>query len=523
LRREIPQKVDAQFSPTVQNRSESAARFGATLFRRTRSASLLSVTLSASTLGAMMPQQKVEAFTPSNLLGAVALPELVNSASFQTSTVPGLLAQTNQQPNTALAPIQAKVWQSQDGSNQLEPVFSTNPQVRSALQSPGQEAEGTILPGLVPSTEELSSPSLAMTAITGSPSLLQTESAELLSSSRINELATVLEAEIPQPAAASGNVESGRPTALVHKVQKGENLSQIAEKYKVSPESIAQSNKIPNPNVIEANQDLVVPSASISAAAAPLILGAWADNSKILSQAISQMGIASALLTPQQSLKPEQVSNVQPIAQPQPVAETLFPEKTPQAYWKQAPKSSSGPLALNMRPDGMATSRGSGMINSPIAMRATFPQLPALELPSLSSAEQFLPSSMQNGSQKYIWPAKGVFTSPYGWRWGRMHRGIDVAGPVGTAIVAAATGVVVKAGWDDGGYGYLVEIQHPDGSLTRYAHNSSINTRIGAAVQQGELIAAMGSTGRSTGPHCHFEIRPNGQRAVDPMYFLSRS
>jgi murein DD-endopeptidase MepM/ murein hydrolase activator NlpD len=518
LRREIPQKVDAQFSPTVQNRSESAARFGATLFRRTRSASLLSVTLSASTLGAMMPQQKVEAFTPSNLLGAVALPELVNSASFQTSTVPGLLAQTNQQPNTALAPIQAKVWQSQDGSNQLEPVFSTNPQVRSALQSPGQEAEGTILPGLVPSTEELSSPSLAMTAITGSPSLLQTESAELLSSSRINELATVLEAEIPQPAAASGNVESGRPTALVHKVQKGENLSQIAEKYKVSPESIAQSNKIPNPNVIEANQDLVVPSASISAAAAPLILGSWADNTKILSQAISQMGIASALLTPQQSLKPEQVSNVQPISQPQPVAETLFIEQK-----QQVPQSSLGPLALNMRPDGITTSSGSGMINSTIARRSTFPQLPALELPSLSSAEQFLPSSMQSGSQKYIWPAKGVFTSPYGYRWGRMHRGIDVAGPVGTPVVAAATGVVVKAGWNDGGYGYLVEVQHPDGSLTRYGHNSSISTRVGAVVQQGELIALMGSTGRSTGPHCHFEIHPNGKRAVDPMYFLSRS
>ncbi|NJM76886.1 MAG: hypothetical protein HC852_15235 [Acaryochloridaceae cyanobacterium RU_4_10] len=94
MRREIPQKVDAQFSPTEQNRSDSAARFGATLFRRTRSASLLSVTLSASTLGAMMPQQKVEAFAPSNLLGAVALPELVNSANFQASAIPELLTQT---------------------------------------------------------------------------------------------------------------------------------------------------------------------------------------------------------------------------------------------------------------------------------------------------------------------------------------------------------------------------------------------------------------------------------------------
>jgi murein DD-endopeptidase MepM/ murein hydrolase activator NlpD len=512
LRREIPQKVDAQFSPTEQNRSDSAARFGAILFRRTRSASLLSVTLSASTLGAMLPQQKVEAFTPSNLLGAVALPELVNSANFQTSAIPGLLTQANQQPNTALAPIQANVWQSQDGSNQLEPVFSTNPQVRAALQSPGQESEGTILSDLIPAVDRQSSPSLAMTASDDSSSPLE------------NELSKVLEADIPQASIPTPeNLESGKPTALIHKVQKGENLSQIAEKYKVSPESIAQSNKIPNPNLIEANQDLVVPSASISAAAAPLILGSWADNTRILSQAISQMGIASALLTPQQPLKPEQASNTQPISQPQTIAATLLTsEKAPQAYW-QDPKSASGPLALNMSPDGTAPSYGSGTTNSVIARRSTFPQLPALELPSLSSAEQFLPSSMQGGSQKYVWPAKGVFTSPYGYRWGRMHRGIDVAGPVGTPIVAAAAGVVTKAGWNDGGYGYVVEVQHPDGSFTRYGHNSSINTRVGAVVQQGELIALMGSTGRSTGPHCHFEIHPNGQSAVDPMTYLSRS
>jgi len=514
LRREIPQKVDAQFSPTEQNLSDSAARFGATLFRRTRSASLLSVTLSASTLGAMLLQQKVEAFTPPNLLGAVTLPELANSENFQTSAIPGLLTQANQQSNTALAPIQANVWQSQDGSNQLEPVFSTNPQVRSALQSLGQESEGTILSGLIPAVDRQSSPSLAMTASDDSSSPLE------------NELTKVLEADIPQPSIpTSENLESAKPKHLIHKVQKGENLSQIAEKYKVSPESIAQSNKISDPNIIEANQDLVVPSASISAAAAPLILGSWADNTRILSQAISQMGIASALLTPQQSLKPEQTATIQPISQPQPVtAKLLTSEKEPQAYW-QEPKSTSGQLALNMnmRPDGIATSYGSGTTHSVIARRSTFPQLPALELPSLSSAEQFLPSSMQGGSQKYIWPAKGVFTSPYGWRWGRMHRGIDVAGPVGTPVVAAAAGVVVKAGWDDGGYGNLVEIQHPDGSLTRYAHNSNINTRVGAAVQQGELIAAMGSTGRSTGPHCHFEIRANGRSAVDPMIFLSRS
>ena len=120
----------------------------------------------------------------------------------------------------------------------------------------------------------------------------------------------------------------------------------------------------------------------------------------------------------------------------------------------------------------------------------------------------------------WVWPTKGIFTSGYGWRWGRMHKGIDVANNVGTPIVAARSGQVTKAGWDDGGYGYLVEIAHSDGSLSRYAHNSRILVRVGQAVTQGSVISHMGSTGRSTGPHLHFEIIPSGRGAVNPLEYL---
>jgi murein DD-endopeptidase MepM/ murein hydrolase activator NlpD len=120
----------------------------------------------------------------------------------------------------------------------------------------------------------------------------------------------------------------------------------------------------------------------------------------------------------------------------------------------------------------------------------------------------------------WIWPTKGIFTSGYGWRWGRMHKGIDVANNVGTPIVAARSGEVVVAGWDDGGYGYLVELRHPDGSRSRYAHNSRILVRVGQVVNQGTVISQMGSTGRSTGPHLHFEILPPGRGAVNPLQFL---
>ena len=120
----------------------------------------------------------------------------------------------------------------------------------------------------------------------------------------------------------------------------------------------------------------------------------------------------------------------------------------------------------------------------------------------------------------WIWPAKGVFTSGYGWRWGRMHKGIDVANNVGTPIVAAREGRVSYAGWHDGGYGYLVEITHQDGSRTLYGHNSRILVRTGEVVAQGQPISNMGSTGRSTGPHLHFEIHPPGRGAANPLQFL---
>jgi len=126
----------------------------------------------------------------------------------------------------------------------------------------------------------------------------------------------------------------------------------------------------------------------------------------------------------------------------------------------------------------------------------------------------------QPGGLAMVWPAEGTFTSGYGWRWGRMHRGIDIANNVGTPIVAVAAGRVTFAGWHDGGYGYLVEITHEDGSLTRYGHNSALLVREGDPVRQGQVISQMGSTGRSTGPHLHFEIHPPGEGATNPLVFL---
>ena len=144
-------------------------------------------------------------------------------------------------------------------------------------------------------------------------------------------------------------------------------------------------------------------------------------------------------------------------------------------------------------------------------------------LPPLAAVDRYLPKPISESkppAKGFVWPAKGVFTSGFGPRWGRMHKGIDIAAPTGTPIHAAADGVVVSAGWNRGGYGKLVDIRHPDGTLTRYAHNSKIVVRKGQRVQQGQLISKMGSTGFSTGPHLHFEIRKGGKKAVNPIAFL---
>ncbi len=128
------------------------------------------------------------------------------------------------------------------------------------------------------------------------------------------------------------------------------------------------------------------------------------------------------------------------------------------------------------------------------------------------------PASGVPSSAGYVWPVSGTLTSTFGWRWGRMHEGIDIAVSSGTPVVAAAAGTVIAAGWM-GGYGNLVLIDHGNGVATAYGHNTSVAVGAGQFVAQGQLIAYSGNTGHSTGPHVHFEVRVNGS-PVDPLGYL---
>jgi len=120
-----------------------------------------------------------------------------------------------------------------------------------------------------------------------------------------------------------------------------------------------------------------------------------------------------------------------------------------------------------------------------------------------------------------VFPTSGRFTSGYGARWGAMHQGIDIADPIGTPILAVMDGKVISAGPAQG-FGQWVRVQHDDGSISVYGHVDTIDVALGQRVTAGDQIATMGNEGRSTGPHLHFEIRPDGNNPVDPVTWFAK-
>ena len=136
---------------------------------------------------------------------------------------------------------------------------------------------------------------------------------------------------------------------------------------------------------------------------------------------------------------------------------------------------------------------------------------------STTTSDPLPAGPIQGGSSGFIWPVNGPVVSPFGWRWGRMHEGVDIAVPAGTPIRAAKAGTVVLAAYT-GGYGNYTCVDHGGGLSTCYAHQSSYAITSGS-VSQGDVLGYVGCTGHCYGDHLHFEVRINGA-AVDPMGYL---
>lgn len=160
------------------------------------------------------------------------------------------------------------------------------------------------------------------------------------------------------------------------------------------------------------------------------------------------------------------------------------------------------------------------------AERAEAGEIDALQAASAAIGDRIRAAQAQRSggtsstpsSAGLIWPVSGPITSPFGWRWGRMHQGIDIGVPYGTPIHAAAAGTVIYCGWEEG-YGNFVVLDNGGNLATAYGHQSRIAVTCGQQVAQGDVIGYVGCTGHCTGPHLHFEVRIDGN-PVDPLGYL---
>lgn len=149
----------------------------------------------------------------------------------------------------------------------------------------------------------------------------------------------------------------------------------------------------------------------------------------------------------------------------------------------------------------------------------------AAQAAAAKKAQQVKAAQARAAASAHRWVAplsNYTLTSGFGYRWGKMHPGQDLATPVGSRVHALSSGTVVFAGWDNTGYGYLVRIEYWDGTVSYMAHNSRLVVAVGQKVRPGDLVAYSGNTGNSTGPHVHLEIHPADGSVVSPLPWLAR-
>ncbi|HRH32643.1 MAG TPA: M23 family metallopeptidase [bacterium] len=259
-----------------------------------------------------------------------------------------------------------------------------------------------------------------------------------------------------------------RTSAIAYTVQNGDTISGIARRFNISANTILWENNLSATSVIQPGDKLtILPTSGVS-------------HSVVSGQTLGQ--IASLYgVTPEQIMASNGITNANQIRIG---ARLVIPGGKLIA---QGPKTTSRQIA------GSA-SKGLNAIKKLIPG----------------------PSAIVPAGARMVWPTTGHnITQYFSWR----HTGVDVANRIGTAIYAADDGVVTTTGWNNGGYGNQIIINHGGGKTTRYAHLSAFGVNVGQKVSKGQYIAAMGSTGRSTGPHLHFEVILNG-RVVNPLNYV---
>jgi len=277
---------------------------------------------------------------------------------------------------------------------------------------------------------------------------------------------------------AARDPEPASPAPTTVTVREGQSLWAIADQYGTTVDALVAANGLQNPDLIRSGTQLVIPGVVGRAAPAPRRPAARpGPGTRLVAVRISE-------------------------------GQTLW--DVSRAYGTSVEEI----VAANglSSPDFV---RAGQRLLVPVPAAAVTPRRVATAIAESASS---VASSAIALAQGFIWPARGRVTSAFGWRRWRHHDGIDIAAPYGTPVTAARDGVVIFAGWYYA-YGKAVIVDHGDGLQTLYGHNSRLRVRVGQRVRKGDVIANVGSTGNSTGPHLHFEVRING-RAVNPMKYL---
>lgn len=293
----------------------------------------------------------------------------------------------------------------------------------------------------------------------------------------------------PETASAAASQPAPSPTTVV--VKEGQSVWDIASAYGVSVDSIIAANDLRNADLIQPGLRLLIPRA-----------GAALPAQKPAVQKPAAQKAPSKAASP---------SKTQPARQPRPAWVVVRQGQTLSEIAEEQGTSVGALVSANGLRTAEFIREGQRLV---IPGRQVASRSRRFASPVTVSRTQAVVARLSG----FLWPARGVLTSRFGWRSRRHHDGIDIASPYGTTVFAAKEGRVIFSGWYYG-YGRAVIIDHGAGLTTLYGHSSALLVRSGQTVEAGQPIARVGSTGLSTGPHLHFEIRVNG-RAVNPLKYL---